>query len=296
MLKSYNVNTKKKPQRVALLETVLVLLTLAVSGTVFFVWLSKAEDSDLAGSIRRMIGMSSPVPEVEVVSAPSPVVAPLVVTPPMPEPEPEVVAEIPKLTFSELAAQRDLWPDSLTLKLSVQVRIRYNGKDFGYMEFPKGRSVKVDALLSSGEVYCQVDGNYLSLSVYETDFYGWFKQTHGARYDLEQVVVDFGTRASAPYRLGTPEGDAAFWAEIRIWCQQNYDSVSLKQGADSLEFAWLPKEEAPIDFAFEARELARHYLLIRAKYGSRENYASCEIRHPTTGELLGASAIFIPRL
>jgi hypothetical protein len=293
-----SVNTKKKPQRVALLGTVLVFLILVTSGTLFFVWVSHSEDSQFAESIRRMIGIASPVSTVEVVAAPAPapVAAPVVVTPPMPEPEPEVEVELPKLTFSELAAQRDLWPESLTLKLAVQVAIRYNGKDFGYMEFPKGRSVEVDAILSTGEVYCQIDGNYLSLSVYETDFYGWFKQTHGQQYDLEQVVVDLGTRSNARYKLGTAEGDAAFWAEIRIWCQQNYESVSLKQGEDGLEFAWLPKEEVPIDFPSEAREIARNYLLIRAKYGSRENYASCEIRHPTTGELLGASAIFIPRL
>jgi hypothetical protein len=295
------VKKKKKLQRVALLETLLVSMLLGGVVVVVLVWAAKSEDSQLAASIRQLIGIPAPKPAVVV--APQPAPTPQVVIeeapPPADEPEPFIAPEpepIPQITFAEVAAQKHLWPRQLTLKLSVQVLIRYNGKDYGYMEFPRGRTILVDGVLANGEIFCQIDGNYLSLSVYETDFYGWFKATHGERYQIQPVVVDFGSRATAPYKLGTEKGDAAFWAEMRIWCQQNYDSVSLSIEEDTLVFKWLPKEDAPIDFPAEAREVARNYLLKRAKYGGRENYAACEIRHPTTGEVLGASAIFIPRL
>lgn len=56
------------------------------------------------------------------------------------------------------------------------------------------------------------------------------------------------------------------------------------------------KKNTPIDSPDEAPDIARQYLLKRSKYGGRDNYAACEIRHPVTDKLLGASAIFIPRL
>lgn len=291
---------KKKPQRIALLETALILFLLGGACVLVVFWAAKSPDSELAQSIRRAIGLADPQPVEVVEKMPEPAlpaVTPVVEKAAEPERVAVVVPEtIPEITFREVAAQRHLWPRSLTLKLSVQVAIRYNGKDYGYMEFPRGRPITVDALMPTGEIFCQIDGNYLSLSVYETDFYGWFKETHGARYDIQPVTVDFGRHATVRHKLGTPEGEAAFWAEMRIWCQQNYESVSLKVEADHLVFAWLPKEDAPINYAFEAREIARSYLMKRAKYGGRENYAACEIRHPVTQELLGASSIFIPRL
>jgi hypothetical protein len=95
--------------------------------------------------------------------------------------------------------------------------------------------------------------------------------------------------------LGTDQGDAQFWSEMRIWCHQNYGSVSLEIGEDNLTFKWLPEEEVPIDYSLEAREIARKYLNLRNKFGSPENFAACEIRHPATDEFLGSSSMFIPR-
>ncbi len=290
------VKKKNNLRRTALLQSILVFMLLGLACGLVLVWAAKSEDSELARSIRHIIGLSDPAPaEIVVEEPPSvPVVEPPVFAPePLVEPEPAPITEI---TFREVAARRQLWPKSLTLKLSVQVAIRYNGKDYGFMKFPRGRQLRVNALMPGGEIYCQIDGNHLSLSVYETDFYGWFKQTHGADYKIQPIVVDFVSQATVRHKLGTPKGDAAFWAEMRIWCQQNYDSVLLKVGEDRLIFAWLPKEDVPINFPAEAREIARNYLLKRAKYGGHENYAACEIRHPITGELLGASSIFIPRL
>lgn len=291
---------KIKAQRIALLETILIILFLGGSIAIVLVWAAKSEDSELAESIRRMVGIPDPYSEPIVDLSPPPApTEPDTVVELLPEPEPVVAAEpepIPEITFKEVAAQRQLWPDALNLKLSVRVPIRYNGTDYGFMEFPRGVPIKVDGLLPSGEILCRIDGNYLSLSVYETDFYGWFKEKYADRYDIQPTIVEMGTRATSRYRLGTAEGEAAFWAEMRIWCHQNYESVTLKVGQDSLVFMWLPTEEAPINFPLEAREIARQYLLKRAKYGGKENYAACEIRHPVTDELLGASSIFIPRL
>jgi len=286
---------KNKKQRLALFETVLIFLLLGGAIAGVLLWAAKSEDSELAQSIREFVGMPNSKP-VEVVIVPLPL-PPVVEA--IPEPEPVVVPEsepLPEITFKEVAAQRYLWPSELNLKLAVRVPIRYDGKDYGFMEFLKGVPIQVDALIPSGEIFCQIDGNYLSLSVYETDFYGWFKDKYGERYDLQSVIVDMGTKATTRHRLGTPEGETDFWAEMRIWCHQNYGSVSLKVEEDSLVFLWLPKEDVPINFPAEAREIARNYLLKRAKYGGKENYAACEIRDPVTHELRGAGSIFIPRL
>ncbi|MGZ0657660.1 hypothetical protein ACWPKO_01530 [Coraliomargarita sp. W4R53] len=295
---------KNKAQRVALLKTLLVFLLLGGGCAIVLFWAAQSEDSEMAQSIRKIVGFPEPKSNKEdraqqEVLVPAPAAVAPQPTVALAQPEPVVVAEpetLPELTFKEIAAQRQLWPKSLHLKLAVRVPIRYNGKDYGFMEFPKGVLIKVDGLSAGGEIFCQIDGNYLSLSVYETDFYGWFKANYGERYDVQPVVVDMGTKASSRYRLGTEKGEAAFWAEMRIWCHQNYEAVTLTVEEDTLVFFWLPKEDAPIDFPVEAREIARQFLLKRAKYGGRENYAACEIRHPITDELLGASSIFIPRL
>ncbi|MDQ8193160.1 hypothetical protein QEH59_01895 [Coraliomargarita sp. SDUM461004] len=296
---------KNKAQRVALLKTLLVFLLLGAGCVIVVVWAAKTEDSDLARSLRVAIGLPEPKSQSVTPDESVPVVTELpvaeepVTVAEVPDPEPLVTPDpepLPIITFKEIAAQRHLWPDTLRLKLDVRVPIRYNGKDYGFMEFRKGVTLEVDAVSSGGEIFCRIDGNYLSLSVYETDFYGWFKGKYSEQYDVQPVTVDLGSKASSRYRLGTEKGEAAFWAEMRIWCHQNYEAVSLTVEEDGLVFKWLPTEDVPIDYSVEAREIARQFLLKRAKYGGRENYAACEIRHPVTDELLGASSIFIPRL
>lgn len=165
------------------------------------------------------------------------------------------------------------------------------------MQFSAGMPVAVDALSTSGEVFGRINGNHLNFSIEETDFEDWFHSTYGDRYQFLPIEVE-GARSgiSARHRVGTPEGDAVFWSEMRIWCDRNYGSIALEIAEDSLVFRWLPQEETPIDFALEAREIARNFLMKRGALGSNENYAACEIRHPVSGELLGASSIFIPRL
>lgn len=294
---------KNKAQRKALIQTMTVLALLVLSGLGLIFWASTAEDSALAQSIRRIVGMRDPAVDRPPVR-PVPPAPTLVEVPPEPQPEPESApvaepapAPLPAITFSEITLRPALWPKTLHLKLSKRVYIRYNGNVYGYMQFSSDEPLQVDALGSKGEIFGWIDGNFLSLLVDETNFEDWFRSTHGDRYDLRPVEVEPARPgAEARHKVGTPEGDADFWTDMRIWCDRNYDSISLEIEEDTLVFRWLPKEDAPIDYTLEAREIARNFLLKRSARGSNENYAACEIRHPVTGELLGASSIFIPRL
>lgn|GEM_PF-830473 len=297
---------RKNRQRKALIQTCLVIVLLLSGGGGFVFWASTAQNSPLAESFRRVVGIPEPKAESAPAPAPPPepgAVAEAPVAPePEPEPVPEVVAEpepapLPDITYAEIRRRSDLWPDALSLELSKRVYIRYNGNVYGHMQFSRGMTVDVDGLGPKGEVFGWIDGNFLSLSVAETNFEAWFRSTHGERYNLLPVEAEPGrSDPTVRHQIGTPAGDAEFWTEMRIWCARNYDSISLEIKEDTLVFRWLPKEATYIDYPMEAREIARNFLLKRAARGGNENYAACEIRHPVTDELLGASSIFIPRL
>lgn len=277
---------------------VVAIMTLLFCGVaLLLIWSSKAVDSPLAEKIRNTVGIKAATPKV----VEAPVAAPVVVAvepEPMPEPIP-VVEEPPpivQITFKEITRSKNLWPKSVKLKLSKQIPIRYKQLNYGYMEFTEDSTFTVQALKAPAEIYGSVNGNYISLSVHETDFTEWFTGKYSDQYELQAIEQDVDSTPDIAQHIDTPEGEKAFWSEIRIWCHQNYESISLEVGEEGLVFKWLPKEDAPIDYQLEARAIARSYLLKRAKYGGTDNYAACEIRHPTTNELLGASSMFIPRL
>lgn len=272
------------------------LIILGVCLSLLIFWAYQTEDSDIAKSIRGLIdGFKSE--SVEVVEEPEPTFAKEEIEPPESAPEVQLgPPPIQSITMEDISKQKHLWPSSLPLTVTKQVRIRYNEKEYGFMEFSEGMTIEVEALTANGEVLGRIDGNYLSLSVHETTFVSWFEESYEGRYELEAVVFDDLKRFSrVRFRLGTEQGDAEFWSEIRIWCHKNYGSVSLEIGEDNLVFKWLPEEDVPIDFGYEAREIARKYLMLRNKFGSPENFAACEIRHPVTDEFLGSSSMFIPR-
>jgi hypothetical protein len=290
---------KKNKLRNALLKT-LALLSIATCILIYVIWwIAQSDDSEFARKARDLIGIPQQSQEDQTGEPPTP---PDALTGPDPFDMPEETKadqaqpSVSKITFAELARNKRLWPDELRLKLNVEVSIRYNGNNYGYMKFPRGRTVQVVTIMQNGEVLCEMDGNFLNLSVYETDFYGWFKKVYGDFYELPPVTVEFESLQQSRYSIGTKEGESAFWAEIREWCLKNYDSPLLNAEEDGLVFYWAPKEKVPINFADEAREIARQYLLRRAKYGSRENFAPCEIKNPKTRETLGTSSLFIPRL
>jgi len=295
--------TKRSSQRKPLFQTIGVLLVFFLSFVGFVLWAATEPDSELAQAFRNLVGIPDPghssakaEPE-EVTEEEAP---PIVVA--LEEPTVENKAKVatpilPTLNYLELCRRSEIWPEKLSLDLSKRVYIRYNGNEYGYMQFTQGMELQVDSLMSSGEVMGWIDGNYLSLLVKETNLEDWFKQAHGDRYDRLVVETEpLAPRSEKEHKVGSPEGDAEFWADMRIWCNRNYDSISLEIQEDTLVFRWLPQEPGPIDFPFEARTIARYYLIERAARGSNENYAACEIRHPVTNELLGASSIFIPRL
>lgn len=212
---------------------------------------------------------------------------------PFVEPEP---APLPVMTMAEFCKRRPLWPSTLVLTMTKRLAVRYNGTEYGRMEFSEGMPIKVDALRPNGEVLGWIGGNFLSLSVHETDFVSWFEQSYADRFELEPVVFDDLRRFNrARYPLGTERGDTDFWSEMRIWCYQNYESVALEVAQDTLIFRWSPREDVPINYEVEAREIARQYLTLVHKFGGACNYAACEIRDPISDAVLGSSSVFIPR-
>lgn len=293
------MKTKKNKhveERKALIKAVIFFLILVCGCALVLLWAAGSQESEVAEKIRKTVGIKAPAPVApkEIPSTPgagtsqsmsnTQLAAP-------PEPTP-----IPTITFLEITKSPRLWPKTVALKKSKQVSIRYQDNTYGHMEFTEDSEIEVIALKAPSNVYCSINGNFLSLSVNETKFVEWFTEKYADRYLLEAIAPDALNAKEATTDLSSSEGEKTYLNQMRLWCHQNYESISLEIGEDALIFKWLPKEDAPIDFQLEAREIARKYLLLRAELGGTENYAACEIRHPVTNELLGAGSVFIPRL
>lgn len=298
--------SKQSDQQKALIKVLVILLFAAGAIIALIVWASQEAESELAAKIRQIIGISLSSDDTPAPATPEPAPAPIVETPTKPV-EVQIKLEAlappppppkPTIDLATLAETPSLWPQNLELNQSKQVEIRYNGNTYGYVEFNSDSVITVKEINSSGEILGTVNSNFLSLAPYETNLLEWLDATYGDSYQFD---LDPNQRLSLPGdgnlpNLSTEEGQTDFWSEMRIWCYRNYESASISQGEDNLIFKWLPKENSPIDFQLEAREIARFYLLQRAARGGHENYAGCEIRDPHTNELLGSAAIFIPRL
>lgn len=295
---------KTKKQKASRSETVLralaiFLLIAALAGVLF--WASSAEDSRLAESIRGMVGLPDPTDQEVEESVPVTAPAEPEVTeapPPSTEPEPaEVPPPIRDITVGEVAQSRDLWPQTLDLTVSRKVTIRYNGNQYGFMEFTPESRLEVVSLTDNAEVVGTISGNSLTILLQNTDFTEWFETTHGDRFNLQPMppVPETQELKTAPLVSASGAGDP-FWTDLRIWCKQNYDSVLIEIGEDNIIFRWSQKDLTTADYNMEARTIAEKYLRLRIRDGSDENYAACEIRHPDTDELLGASSVFMPQL
>lgn len=291
---------KHAQERKALTKAVIFFLILSSACALLLIWAAKSEDSKVAQKIRNTIGIQEPSPKHVPISVKEVPPTPAVTKPePISKPKPAAAPEplpTPSITYREIAKSATLWPKTIALKKSKRVPIRYQDKTYGYMEFIEGTEVEVVALKEPSEIYCLINNNPLSLSVNETNFVEWFTEKYADRYELEAIVPDNLNAEETVPKLGTPEGEADYLTQMRLWCHRNYGSISLEIGEDTLIFKWLPKEDAPINYQMEAREIAHKYLLLRAELGGIENYAACEIRDPTSNELMGASSIFIPRL
>lgn len=301
---------KKKPQKTteaqkALMKVIMFFMILASALVLILVWAATDGKSPIAEKVRKVVGLKAiqqaPARTVEISeSAPEPepelqgaevALETETIAPPPPDPLP-----IKEITYPEISRSKQLWPKTLELKMTKRVPIRYQDQEYGYMEFKEGLTVEVVALKAPDEIYCSVNGNFLSLSIEETNFFEWFRQGHGDRYKLKPFMRKPEKTNPGGVDLNTDKGEAYYLTQMRIWLHQNYDSISIEARPDTLVFKWLPNESVPIDFGMEAREIARKYLLLRSELGGRENYAACEIRHPITDELLGASSIYVPRI
>jgi hypothetical protein len=290
---------KPKITNLELGARILAVFLIIGACTTLLIWASRTEDSELAKSIREVFGLSEPVtPEPAVTPPPTPPPAPKVSEEAPPPPEP-VVSPPQKIdiTLAEMQQSPDLWPQTLNLTISRTVPIRCNGNEYGSLEFTPDMRLTVTSLEANGEVNGISNGNNISVHVQQTNLSEWFESAHGERFKLEPLPSQpEEAGADAGPRVGTPEGETAFWTDFQIWCKRNYDSISVEVAQNTLIFRWFQRADIETNYAAEARLIAEQYLKLRKEYGSDENYAPCEIRHPETDELLGSSSIFMPQL
>lgn len=279
------------PQKVAFLKLCLLLLVLGLSLFVFVLWAKDDTQTELAKDIRDIIGLAHPqVPVVAAPPAPEPVVEVLL---PEPEPAPEPVKpERVELSYREFVDTPGMWPRSLELMVETRVPIIFNGKNFGTMRFVPGQIIKVDSIQHNQEIIGSVEGNYLSIPAGKTSVLQAFHAKYGERYyiRLPGVVAQSGEPAAA--------ADESFQVDLlyamREWCHLNYGDSTFEVTDDTLVLHWLAKGNASVDFRAEARAVARQYLKLLTERGGTDNYASCEIYHPKTGQLLGTGSFFAP--
>lgn len=67
------------------------------------------------------------------------------------------------------------------------------------MQFSDGMRLKVNTLSPQGIILGWVEGNYLNLSVKETNFEDWFRTIYADQYDLQPIEVE-RTRAASTVR------------------------------------------------------------------------------------------------
>ena len=299
MPKKRKTNKPKTSNLVLTARIFAVFLFVGACGAVLFFWAAHTEDSGLAKSIREVFGLSEPVtPAPEIAQPVTPPPAPEVLPEPTPPPEPvEKPPQKIDITMAEIQKSPDLWPRTLNLTISQTVPIRYNGNTYGSLEFNPDMRLTVETLGANGEIIGTINGNYLRVSMEQTNFLSWFESTHGERFNLKSMPYEpEEADADSQPSLDTPEGEAAFWTDLRIWCKRNYGSISIEITENTLVFRWFQRDDIKVNYEAEARLIAEQYLKLRNKYGSNENYAPCEIRHPETNKLLGASSIFMPQL
>ena len=295
---------RRRASRLEKIQTNFTIVMLMVASAGAGVWLGNDQSSQLAQLIRQKTGLPEPPAQPASEPAlPAPPPAPAEILPapatlpePVEEPAPEP-APVPDITIAEIAQSPTFWPKALELTISREVTIRYNGQQYGVLKFTPDMRMEVDSLNADGEVDGSVNGTDLTLSLKNTNFIEWFESNHGERLNLMPIPSAEGPKDSDTLpRIGTPEGETAFQTDLLIWCKRNYDSVLIEVGADALVFYWEQENLKTADYEAVAREIAASYLKLRAKYGSDENYAACEVRHPETKRLLGTDSVFKPQL
>lgn len=291
MTKTHKVNMS--PQKIVLIKLATFVFCLGAALAALIMWAKNDAASEAAQEVRDFIGLVDPIAEVvekPIIPTPQPVVvvsAPIAMEPLTP-PAPSLI----EISFQELVDNIRMWPRLLELTLETSVPILYSGNNYGQMRFVAGQTIQVESILRSAEIIGSVDGNYLSIPVGKTNLQQWFAEKYAKTHTLR-------IPESMPSNFDSVEGqDGAHQVslinDMRRWCYINFGACSFTITDDALVLRWLPQEDVPINFRAEAREVARKYLQFQAERGEVDNYAPCEIYHPSTGELLGAGSFFIP--
>jgi hypothetical protein len=280
------------------------LLLLGACAAGFFLWLRYDVSSEMAATVRNSIGMNvsegPPAPE----APPEPIFRMDLPTPEAPPPAepitlhpelPEVEAPaLNQVTWSDFTRSPRLWPSTLEITIDQAIPVRYREQNYGEMIFAPGQVIEVIEITGDGRVLGSINDNEVFIPASATNLASWFAGKHG---EFDELIMHEGT---APVVSGHPLGDDAadkdLLTQLRMWTLSNYDTHAIEITPDTLILRWTPREEAEIDFRLEAREVARKYLLLGAEMGRMDNYANCEIRDRSTGELRGSNGIFIPKL
>lgn len=283
---------------------VLLFLLLGIGG--LFIWIRYDSGSEIAKNLRASIG-GMDAPEVDPLPSPPPSSTPGFefglpepeMSPPAQtiEPRAQLVEEAPRelnqITWESFTRTRRLWPARLDIVIDQAIPVRYREQNYGEMIFTPGQTLEVYEITTDGRVLGAINDNEVFIPAYATNLADWFVKTHG---EFDELTMP---EAVPPMVTGSADEAAAdedFFTQFRLWVYSNYDTPMIEITPETLVLRWTPTEEAEIDFRLEAREIARKYLLLGAEFGRIDNYANCEIRDRSTGELRGSNGIFIPKL
>ena len=262
-----------------------------------FWWARTDGESEVAWKIRNLLGIQlleqaaaeatpepePPAPVIEPETEPEPEPEPIVVEAP-PEPEPETI------DWSTFRNRSELWPESLKIMADQEVVLTYRGNSYGEVNFEPGQPLDVIGFSENGYIFGRTGGTEMEVHLSETDFAAWFEAQHGDDYELGATPEKEAIRQVRDF-------EQELITELRRWCLRNYQTPLIEINEDNLVLRWhsRSRDESDADYSLEAMSVARAYLRIQAELGGQDNYASCEIRDPETGQLMGSKGIFIPR-
>ncbi|PXA03558.1 hypothetical protein DDZ13_11285 [Coraliomargarita sinensis] len=292
---------KKQAEAKAAWKTTTLFIVFGSLIFAVFWWARTNDESEVAWKIRNLLGIQlvdKPAEEAadnkplatdqiddepaELEPGPEPVEDSAVVEA-APEPEPEAIQ------WPAFRKRSDLWPKTLNIMVDQEVTLLYQGTSYGEVTFQSGQPLSVINLSENGYVFGRTGGNEMEVHVSETNFATWFEQTHGDLYEI--TVPEKETN-----RLADDFEDKLI-TELRIWCLKNYQTPLVEINEDHLVLRWHSRSRGDneANYSLEALSVARAYLRIQAELGGEDNYASCEVRDPDTGQLMGSKGIFIPR-
>jgi len=296
MPKKANKISEDKAETKALWKTTTLFIVFGSLIFAIFWWARNDNQSEVAAKLRYLLGI-----ELVEKSAPEPIPVPVPpVIEPAPEPEPPepLVFEEPEppeppepeaLEWTEFKNRSSLWPRTLNITIDQEVTLTYHGNTYGEVAFKPGQALAVIGFSEDGYVFGRVGGNEMEVHVSATNFESWFENEHGENFVVSPPEKEIIRPAS--------DFEDELITELRIWCLKNYKTPLIEINENNLVLRWHPRsrDEADANYSMEALSVARAYLRIQAKLGGSDNYASCEIRDPDSGQLMGSNGIFIPR-